>query len=182
MALKTRGLPITHWQEVLPDVLHSIRCLLCTATNSTPHERFFGFERHSSCGGSIPTWLLSPGPVLLKRHVRHRKSDPLVDEVQLLHANPQYAYVQYGDGREATVSIRHLAPSGRVAESRIIHVEDPSVSHPASLTQPAASPPGVSTSTCSSTSTKMSTQPAPSPPGGSTSTGISTSTKMSTTI
>ena len=108
MALKTRGLPITHWQEVLPDVLHSIRSLLCTATNSTPHERFFGFERRSSCGGSIPTWLLSPGPVLLKRHVRHSKSDPLVNEVQLLDANPQYAYVQYGDGREATVSIRHL--------------------------------------------------------------------------
>ena len=45
MALKTRGLPITHWQEVLPDVLHSIMSLLCMATNSTPHERFFSFDR-----------------------------------------------------------------------------------------------------------------------------------------
>ena len=27
MALKTRGLPITHWQEVLPDALHSLRSL-----------------------------------------------------------------------------------------------------------------------------------------------------------
>ncbi len=68
MALKTRGLPVTRWQDVLPDALHSLRSLLCTATNCTSHERFFKFERRSSCGG--PTWLSSPGPVLLKRHVR----------------------------------------------------------------------------------------------------------------
>ena len=65
MDLKTRGLPITHWQEVLPDALHSLRSLLCTATNCTPHERFFRFERRSSTGRSMPTWLLTPGPVLL---------------------------------------------------------------------------------------------------------------------
>ena len=109
MALKTRGLPITHWQEVLSDVLHSIRSLLCTATNSTPHERLFNFERRSSSGRSIPTWLMSPGPVLLKRHVRNSKSNPFVDEVQLLHANPQYAYIR--DDWESTVSIWHLARS-----------------------------------------------------------------------
>ncbi len=116
MALRTRGLPTAHWQEVLPDALHSIRSLLCTATNSTPHERLFSFERRSSAGRSVPTWLMSPGPVLLKRHVRSSKSDLLVDEVQLLHANPQYAYVRHSDGRESTVSIRHLAPIGRIAE------------------------------------------------------------------
>ena len=112
VALKTRGLPITHWQEVLPDALHSLRSLLCTATNCTPHERFFRFERRSSTGRSMPTWLLTPGPVLLKRHVRTSKSDPLVDEVQLLQANPQYAHVRHADGQETTVSIRHLAPRG----------------------------------------------------------------------
>ncbi len=69
MALETRGLPVTHWQDVLPDALHSIRSLLCTATNNTPHERFFRFERRSSTGRSVPTWLSTPGPVLLKRHV-----------------------------------------------------------------------------------------------------------------
>lgn len=112
MALKTRGLPVTRWQDVLPDALHSLRSLLCTATNCTPHERFFKFERRSSCGASVPTWLSSPGPVLLKRHVRTSKSDPLVDEVELLQANPQYAHIRHADGREATVSIRHLAPCG----------------------------------------------------------------------
>ena len=112
MALKTRGLPLTHWQDVLPDALHSLRSLLCTVTNCTPHERFFKFERRSSTGESVPTWLLTPGPILLKRHVRTSKHDPLVDEVQLLQANPQYAHVRYADGRETTVSTRHLAPSG----------------------------------------------------------------------
>ena len=28
MALRTRGLPVTHWQDVLPDALHSLRSLL----------------------------------------------------------------------------------------------------------------------------------------------------------
>ena len=110
MALKTRGLPTTCWQDVLPDALHSLRSLLCTATNCTPHERFFKFERRSSSGGSMPTWLSAPGPVLLKQHVRASKTDPLVNEVELLQANPQYAHIRHADGRETTVSIRHLAP------------------------------------------------------------------------
>ena len=41
LALKSKSLPVQHWQTVLPDVLHSTRSLLCTATNETPHERFF---------------------------------------------------------------------------------------------------------------------------------------------
>ena len=60
----------------------------------------------------MPTWLLTPGPVILKCHVRTSKNDPLVDEVQLLQANPQYAHIRHTDGRETTVSIQHLAPSG----------------------------------------------------------------------
>jgi len=112
LALRSKGLPVTRWQEVLPDALHSIRSLLCTATNATPHERMFVFPRKSSSGTSLPSWLTYPGPVLLRKHVRTHKSDPLVERVQLLHANPQYAYVAYPDGREDTVSIRDLAPAG----------------------------------------------------------------------
>ena len=48
LALKGHGLPDSQWELVLPDVLHSIRSLLSTATNTTPHERFFSFERRSS--------------------------------------------------------------------------------------------------------------------------------------
>ena len=33
MSLKSKNLPLKNWQDVLPDVLHSVRSLLCTATN-----------------------------------------------------------------------------------------------------------------------------------------------------
>ena len=33
-----------------------------------------------------------------------------MDEVELLQANLQYAHIRYMDGRETTVSIRHLVP------------------------------------------------------------------------
>ena len=116
LSLRSKNLPQSHWQEVLPDVLHSVRTLLCTATNCTPHERMFNFQRKSGTGTSLPTWLTAPGPVLLRRFVRHSKQEPLVDEVQLLEANPSYAYVKHQDGRESTVSIRDLAPTGEVRD------------------------------------------------------------------
>ena len=111
LALKTRGLPISRWQEVIPEVLHATRSLLCTATNETPHERLFSFPRKSAAGTSLPHWLLTPGPVYLKKHVRERKTDPLVEMVELIHCNPEYAHVRYPDGRETTVSLKHLAPA-----------------------------------------------------------------------
>ena len=110
LSLKSANLPDSKWEMILPDVLHSIRSLLSTATNSTPHERFFNFQRRSSHGTSLPTWLQSAGPVLLRRYVRTSKNDPIVDQVELKEANPTYARVKYMDGRESTVSIRDLAP------------------------------------------------------------------------
>jgi len=92
------------------DVLHSIRSLLCTSTNVTSHERLFSFARRSASGRSLPSWLITLGPVLLQRHVRISKSDPLYDEVELTEANPTYAYVKFPDGRETTVSLQDLAP------------------------------------------------------------------------
>ena len=116
LSLRSKNLPQSHWQEVLPDVLHSIRTLLCTATNCTPHERVFNFQRRSGTGVSLPSWLLEPGKVLLRRFVRRSKQDPLVDEVELLQANPQYAHVRFPNGRETTVSVKDLAPVGEVRE------------------------------------------------------------------
>eukprot|EP00794_Sanderia_malayensis_P010291 gene10291-11352_t len=110
LSLKTTNLLVTKWEQVLPGALHSIRSLLCTATNATPHERFFNFQRRSSLGVSLPSWLQNPGPVLLRRFVRTSKNDPLVDQVQLTEANPFYALVEYPDGRQSTVSLRDLAP------------------------------------------------------------------------
>ena len=65
LAVKSQNLKIEQWEQVLPVVLHSLRSLLCTATNTTPHERLFSFSRKSSYGASVPTFLSSPGPVLL---------------------------------------------------------------------------------------------------------------------
>lgn len=110
LSLKSANLPDSKWEMVLPDALHSIRSLLSTATNTTPHERFFGFQRRSTHGTSLPTWLQTPGPVLLRRYVRRGKNDPLVDQVELKEANPTYAHIKYRDGRESTVSLRDLAP------------------------------------------------------------------------
>ena len=125
MALRSRNLPQSCWQLVLPDVLHSIRTLLCTSTNQTPHERMFLFPRRSGTGVSIPTWLATPGPVLLRRFVRNSKQEPLVDEVELIQANSNYAHIRYPGGREDTVSTRDLAPLGNDSSSKPCDPEPP---------------------------------------------------------
>ncbi|KRY87907.1 Pro-Pol polyprotein [Trichinella pseudospiralis] len=94
LALKSQGFPTEQWPAVLPDALHAVRSLLCTSTNATPHERFLVFSRRSTSGRSIPAWLLD------------------MEEVRLLEVNPTYAYVRFPDGRESSVSTRHLAPAG----------------------------------------------------------------------
>ena len=112
LALKSNDLQTSQWDLVLLEALHSIRSLLCTETNCTPHERMFHHQRRSTNGDSLPAWLLAPGPVYLRRNVRSSKYGSLVDEVELLEANPSYAHVRFPDGRESTVSLRHLAPVG----------------------------------------------------------------------
>ena len=64
-ALKSRNLPLTHLEVVLQDALHSIRSLLCTSINCTPHERMFSHARRSVNGTTIPSWL-KPGPIYVK--------------------------------------------------------------------------------------------------------------------
>jgi len=64
-SLKSRQLPLTHWEDNLSDAFHSVRSLLCTSTNCTPHERMFHHARRSVSGTSIPSWL-RPGPIYVK--------------------------------------------------------------------------------------------------------------------
>lgn len=109
LMLHSRGLPEEFWEDVLLDALHSTRSLLCTTINSTPHERFFQFTRRSMLGKSMPNWLLTPGPIFLKNHVRN-KGDPLCYEVELIESNSNFAHVRFKDGRESTVSTKDLAP------------------------------------------------------------------------
>jgi hypothetical protein len=111
LCLKSRSMKENQWESVLPEVLHSIRSLLCTTTNCTPHERFFQHARRSTMGSSLPTWLLEAKSVLVKRHVRLNKSDPLVDTAEVIQINPQYAIVRLSNGRETSVSLRDIAPA-----------------------------------------------------------------------
>lgn len=122
LALKTKNMTVENWEQVLPQSLHSIRSLLCTATNCTPHDRMFKHPRRSTNGISLPSWLTSSGQVLLKRFNRSNKYQPIVEEVELLHSNPDFSFVRLPDGRETTVSNRHLAPAGLEGED--VRVEE----------------------------------------------------------
>ena len=92
--------------------LHCIRPLLSTSTNCTPHEHLFNFQRKSATGDSIPTWLTRFKSALLKRHLRGSKYEPLVETVEILKVNPNYAHVRFNNGRETTVSLCHITPLG----------------------------------------------------------------------
>ena len=107
---------MSHWERVLPDALHSIRSLLTAATNTTPHERFFNFQRKSSQGKSF-----------LCKFVRSSKHDDLVEEVELTHVNLTYAYVRHNDGRESTVSLSDLAPYPRNDENQQSTSSEPEI-------------------------------------------------------
>ena len=109
VTLHSRKLKSSDWEEVLPDALHSIRSLLCTATNQTPHERMFNFTRKSTSGKGIPSWLKASETVLVKNHTRKSKNDPPVTSATLIHANPEYAHVRLQSGTETTVSMRDIA-------------------------------------------------------------------------
>ena len=78
LALRTNGLEIANWEIVIPKVLHSLRSLLCTATNEAPHDRFFKFSRRSMFGTNAPICMTEPGPVYVCKHVRN-KYDPVVE-------------------------------------------------------------------------------------------------------
>ena len=60
---------------------------------------------------------MNPGGVLLRKYNRSSKNDPYVEEVELLQSNPQYAHIRYADGRESTVSVQDLAPTGSSRDS-----------------------------------------------------------------
>ena len=105
LSLKTRKLSIEQWQVVLPDTLHSIQSLLCTATNTTLHERLFNFKLSLLSRFVHPNLVSLPGNILLKRHVRTSKHKPLADEVELIHATPNYARVRLSNGHEKNCHI-----------------------------------------------------------------------------
>ena len=50
-------------------------------------------------------------------HVRQSKYEPMVAEVELIHANTHYAYVKTGGGRKVTVSTHDLTPASKSVDS-----------------------------------------------------------------
>ncbi|KAI0984376.1 hypothetical protein GJ496_006790 [Pomphorhynchus laevis] len=65
----------------------------------------------SDCSGHFNSELATGvREVLVRRHDRRSKFDPLVDQAKLLLINPKYDIVLYPNGREAVVSLRDLAP------------------------------------------------------------------------
>ncbi|XP_069764895.1 uncharacterized protein [Narcine bancroftii] len=104
LALKSKAWVMDHWQDTLPEALHAIRPLLCTAANETSHEYLFSFPRKSVTGISLPAWLTSPEPILLHKHAWAHLAVPMVEQVFLLQANHNYTSVMYPNGRENTVS------------------------------------------------------------------------------
>ena len=117
LALESKNLPVSAWESVLPDALHSIRSLLCTATNCTPHERMFSYPRKSTSGSTVPSWLYTAEHVYVKKHVRASKYDSAVEKAELLDVNPHYAFVKLPSGMETTVSLREVAPCGKTTTS-----------------------------------------------------------------
>ena len=118
LALKSNKLHVSQWESVITDALHSVCSLSCTSTNSTPHERLFNHQCHLTSGIAVPTWLSTPGTVLLRQHNRQSKYNPLV-EYKLLDANPEHAHVKFANGRESTVSLRDLAPQSKTSDHSV---------------------------------------------------------------
>ena len=110
LCLASDGLEPKHWEKTLRSVLHSIRSLVCTTTNQTPHERIFRFERRTLTGHALPSWLLNKERALVRKQVRKSKYDDWVEECDILHVTPTYAQIRTDSGKEQTVSLRDLAP------------------------------------------------------------------------
>ena len=103
LLLHDKNLPEDRCEIFLLEALHAVRSMICLLTNETPHERLFQFSRRAITVKSLPSWLLSPGPALLRRFVRRK-------EVELVEANPSYAVVRFSDEREISISASDLAP------------------------------------------------------------------------
>ena len=82
----------------------------------------FLFRRRPGIGYDkiLPTWLINPGPVLLRNFERTNKHDVLVRPVELIVANPNYAVIKDGRGITKTVSTKDLAPAPEMIDERVI--------------------------------------------------------------
>ena len=66
------------------------------------------------------------GTIYISNLIRTSKNDPVVDEVELLHINPTYAWIKKPDGRETSISHRNLAryPGEEVSDQQNEDADD----------------------------------------------------------
>ena len=72
-------------------------------------------------GSSVPSWLLSPGPVLLGKLVRN-KNDESCDEVELVEANSTYARVRFPSRRESNAGVTNTWLAGHIWPAKVCRV------------------------------------------------------------
>ena len=108
LLMHSHKMDISNWEEMLPTALHSIRSLLNTSTNCTPHERMFSYQRRPGSIGSkiLPSWLINPGPVLLRNFEKSNKNYDLLNWLELLKINPHYALIKDQRGITKTFSVQ----------------------------------------------------------------------------
>ena len=70
----------------------------------------FSFHRKSFCFLSLLIELIQLGSVVLRNLVCKNKNDYMVHEFNLTEANPCFACAKFLDSREATASLKYLAP------------------------------------------------------------------------
>ena len=95
LALRMQELDNRYWQTILDMALHCIHSLLCTTTNSTPHERLFKFHRRSGSGYTLPDWL--QGDLALLRN--------LYTSLSLIHS-----WKQWKDSRQLPTLKEYASP------------------------------------------------------------------------
>ena len=88
---------------------------LSVTTNShitfNSHKRLFNNPHRSWGSYSVPTWLSTPGNILLKRRVRQSKYDPIVEEAEFIEANSRYAHIRLQNGKETMLLLRDQPPT-----------------------------------------------------------------------
>ena len=106
--LKDRRMEVTKWDSVLDDSLCNIRSLINTSTNCTPHDRFFSFRRGVFIQTNDACEVNRQKYMYLRKFVRG-KTDPLVEQVEVLNHNPKFSEIKYGDGKIDKVSNNDLS-------------------------------------------------------------------------
>lgn len=111
-AIQSKNVPLSQQETGLLQALHSIRTLMCTFTNQTPHEHLFSHDMKLASGVSLDE---QPGAHPYVPFCK-MKENSLVEKVQLLRCKPKYANLQYSYGREDMMPTHPLTPSGQTSE------------------------------------------------------------------